>query len=85
MLLERKLTDVLNDLSIVLSMLMNIAFEEGDMKRRKRSRPQENRPLYCMTNGGYSPLLLPMDLALKEKDVEKSIAYIRERNLWEKV
>ena len=31
-----------------------------------------------MTNGGYSPLLLPMDLALKEKDVEKSIGYIRE-------
>lgn len=27
---------------------------------------------------GYSPLILPMELAVKRKDAEKSISYIRE-------
>ena len=84
-LLERKLTDVLNDLSIVLSMLMNIAFEEGDMKRAEKIASAGEQTALLYDQWGYSPLLLPMDLALKEKDVEKSIGYIRERNLWEKV
>lgn len=77
-LLERKLTDVLNDLSIVLSMLMNIAFEEGDMKRAEKIASAGEQTALLYDQWGYSPLLLPMDLALKEKDVEKSIGYIRE-------
>ena len=77
-LLERKLTDVLNDLSIVLSMLMNIAFEEGDMKRAEKIASAGEQTALLYVQWGYSPLLLPMDLALKEKDVEKSIGYIRE-------
>ena len=84
-LLERKLTDVLNDLSIVLSMLMNIAFEEGDVKQAEKIASAGEQTALLYDQWGYSPLLLPMDLALKEKDVEKSIGYIRERNLWEKV
>lgn len=77
-LLERKLTDVLNDLSIVLSMLMNIAFEEGDVKRAEKIASAGEQTALLYDQWGYSPLLLPMDLALKKKDVEKSIAYIRE-------
>ena len=84
-LLERKLTDVLNDLSIVLAMLVSIAFEEGNVKRAEKIASAGEQTALLYDQWGYSPLLLPMDLALKEKDVEKSIAYIRERNLWEKV
>lgn len=77
-LVEGKLTNVLNDLSIVLSMLMNIAFEEGDVKRAEKIASAGEQTALLYDQWGYSPLLLPMDLALKEKDVEKSIAYIRE-------
>ena len=77
-LLERKLTDVLNDLSIVLSMLMNIAFEEGDMERAEKIASAGKQTALLYDQWGYSPLILPMELAVKKKDVEKSIAYIRE-------
>ena len=77
-LLERKLTDVLNDLSIVLFMLMDIAFREGDMERAEKIASAGEQTALLYDQWGYSPLLLPMDLALKKKDVEKSIAYIRE-------
>lgn len=75
---QEELTDVLNDLSIVLSMLMNIAFEEGDVKRAEKIASAGEQTALLYDQWGYSPLLLPMDLALKRKDVEKSIAYIRE-------
>ena len=77
-LLERKLTDVLNDLGIVLSMLMNIAFEEGDMERAEKIASAGKQTALLYDQWGYSPLILPMELAVKKKDVEKSIAYIRE-------
>ena len=77
-LLERKLTDVLNDLSIVLSMLMDIAFREGDMERAEKIASAGKQTALLYDQWGYSPLILPMELAVKKKDVEKSIAYIRE-------
>ena len=59
-------------------MLMNIAFEEGDVKRAEKIASAGEQTALLYDQWGYSPLLLPMDLALKKKDVEKSIAYIRE-------
>lgn len=77
-LLERKLTNVLNDLVIVLSMLMDIAFEEKDMERAEQIASAGKQTANLYDQWGYSPLILPMDLALKKKDAERSIAYIRE-------
>ena len=77
-LVERKLTNVLNDLLIVLSMLMDIAFREGDVERAEKIASAGKQTALLYDQWGYSPLLLPMDLALKKRDVGKSIAYIRE-------
>ncbi len=77
-LLEGKLTNVLNDLGAVLSMLMDIAFEEGDMDRAEKIALAGKQTAVLYDQWGYSPLILPMELAVKKKDVEESIAYIRE-------
>ena len=77
-LVERKLTNVLNDLLVVLSMLTDIAFQEGDMERAEKIASAGKQTALLYDQWGYSPLILPMELALKKKDVEKSIAYIRE-------
>ena len=70
-MMERKLTDVLNDLSIVLSMLMNIAFAEGNMKRAEKIASTGEQTALLYDQWGYSSLLLPMDLALKKKGRRK--------------
>lgn len=77
-LLERKLTNVLNELLIVLSMLMDIAFGEGDMERAEKIASAGKQTALLYDQWGYSSLIMPMELALKKKDVEKSIAYIRD-------
>ena len=77
-LVERKLTNVLNDLLVVLSMLTDIAFQEGDMERAEKIASAGKQTALLYDQWGYSLLILPMELAVKKKDVDKSIAYIRE-------
>ena len=77
-LVEGKLTNVLNDLLIVLSMLTDIAFQEEEMERAEKIASAGKQTALLYDQWGYSPLILPMELAVKKKDVEKSIAYIRE-------
>lgn len=50
----------------------------GDVKRAEKIASAGEQTALLYDQWGYSPLLLPMDLALKKKDVGKSIAYIRE-------
>lgn len=77
-LLERKLIDVLNDLGVVLSMLMETALKENDTDRAEKIASAGEQTALLYDQWGYSSLILPMELALQKKDVEKSIAYIRE-------
>lgn len=77
-LVERKLIDVLNDLGAVLSMLMETALKENDTDRAEKIASAGEQTALLYDQWGYSSLILPMELALQKKDVEKSIAYIRE-------
>lgn len=77
-LLERKLMYMLGELSGVLSMLMDIAVQEGDMERAEKIAAAGEQTAVLYDQWGYSSLILPMELAVRRKDVEKSIAYIRE-------
>ena len=88
-LLERRLSYMLGDLFSALSMLMDIAFREGDMlmdiafregdmERAEKIASAGERTAVLYDQWGYSPLILPMELAVKKKDAKKSISYIRE-------
>lgn len=77
-LLERKLIYMLNELVGVMSILMDIAFREGDMERAEKIASAWEQTALLYDQWGYSPLILPMELAVKKKEVKKSIAYIRE-------
>ena len=48
------------------------------MKRAEKIASAGEQTALLNDQWGYSSLLLPMDLSLKKKDAEKSIAYIRE-------
>ena len=77
-MVERKLKNVLNDLLVVLSMLTDMAFREGDMERAEKIASAGKQTALLYDQWGYSPLILPMELAVKKKDAKKSISYIRE-------
>ena len=78
-LLERKLTDVLNDLSIVLSMLMNIAFEEGDMKRAEKIASAGEQTALLYDQWGYSPPAPANGSGVKEEGTQEKVLHISEK------
>lgn len=77
-LLERKLTEELNEIFSILSMLLDVACKEGDYERAEQIASAGEQTAVLYDQWGYSPLLLPMELAVKKKDVERSIRCIRE-------
>lgn len=78
-LLERMLMELTSmRLYPLLSMLMEIACREGDMERAEKIASAGRKSAVLFEQWGYSPLILPMELAVKREDAEKSISYIRE-------
>lgn len=78
LLLERWIQEDLAELQQALMKLMCIAVEEGDINRAEKLSAigEHTAELYGMW--GYSPLILPMELALRKKDKEKSLEYIEQ-------
>ena len=62
----------------ILSMLLEIASREDDLERAEKIASIGRQSAVLFEQWGYSPLILPMELAVKRKDAEKSIEYIRE-------
>lgn len=62
----------------ILSMLLEIASREEDSERAEKIASVGRQSAVLFEQWGYSPLILPMELAVKRKDAEKSVMYIRE-------
>ena len=78
-LLERMLMELTSvGLYPILSMLLEIACREDDLERAEKIASIGRQSAVLFEQWGYSPLILPMELAVKRKDAEKSIEYIRE-------
>lgn len=77
-MLERKLVYTINELISVLSRLMEIAYREGEDERAEYIASVGEQTAVLYDQWGYSSLILPMELAVKRKDEEKSIAYFTE-------
>ena len=78
-LLERMLMELTSArLYPILSMLLEIASREEDSERAEKIASVGRQSAVLFEQWGYSPLILPMELAVKRKDAEKSVMYIRE-------
>ena len=78
-LLERMLMELTSArLYPILSMLLEIACREEDSERAEKIASVGRQSAVLFEQWGYSPLILPMELAVKRKDAEKSVMYIRE-------
>lgn len=78
-LLERMLMELTSArLYPILSMLLEIASREEDSERAEKNASVGRQSAVLFEQWGYSPLILPMELAVKRKDAEKSVMYIRE-------
>ena len=78
LLIERKLVNALNEIQGILDLLLSIAFQEGAPERAEQIAEVGRQTAVLYDLGGYSPLILPMELALKKKDKKESIACIRQ-------
>lgn len=76
-LLERWIQEDLIEINQALLKLMLIAVEEGDDARAERIAEIGSSTALLYEMWGYNSLLLPMELALKRKDKQKSLEYIR--------
>ena len=78
LLLERWIQEDLTELQQALMMLMGLAVEEGDIERAEKLSDigKHTAELYGMW--GYNPLILPLELALRKEDKEKSLEYIEQ-------
>lgn len=76
--LERQLINGLNEVLSILASLMDIAVRENKLEVAEKiaSAGEQTALLYGLW--GYSPLILPMELSFRKKDVEGSIGYIRQ-------
>ena len=78
LLLERWIQEDLAELQQALMKLMCIAVEEGDTKRAEKISHIGERTAKLYGMWGYSPLILPLELALRKRDKEKSLEYIEQ-------
>lgn len=78
LLIERKLVNALNEIQGILNLLLSIAFQEGAPERAEQIAEVGRQTAVLYDLWGYSPLILPMELALKKKDRKESIACIRQ-------
>lgn len=76
--LEHKLVYMINELMSVLSQLMETACREGANERAEHIASVGAQTAILYDQWGYSSLILPMELAVNNRDTEKSITYIRE-------
>ncbi len=76
-LAERKLVNALNEIQGTLNLLLTIAVQEGAPGRAEKIAEVGRQTAVLYDLWGYSPLILPMELALKKKDKAESIACIR--------
>lgn len=78
LLLERWIQENLTEMQTALLKLMTIADDEGENERAVQIAEIGSKTAKLYGMWGYSPVLFHLELAIKKKDVEKSLEYIEE-------
>lgn len=77
-ILEGKIIGDVNEIHIALDRLMDITMDEGNEADAEKIADIGSRMAELFSLWGYNSILLPMELAVKKKDIRESVRYIRE-------